>query len=457
MSELLRRHAFSVALLAVWWACEPTATTWSSRDSLADVVTLSFVKTEAFARLGRSEALVVAARALACALLVVKLSLFERGGWHRPWLPMAMQAVNLVVIWLETLAPLVWELWSMASVPDEVRAAEAEAEATADAARWRQRQVRARTAAAKTEAAERAAAAIPPAPRVEPLLVLARRALADALAAGCLEIDADDAMRCDAIPIPTHLLSPLFEDMRLRGLLDDRTLPFVVAPESATVRLSAAAAGDGGAAARYALPRKTCHPCLLSDMGVGLLAARCPQLLELHLTDCDALSDNGVLLLAAGCPLLHVLELRRCPLLTSAALLEMAERLPGLEVLLLGGCGEVDDTGVCAIGTRCLALRSLDVGGCSIRDESLHVLGEFAHSLSDLSIAGCFHVSSCAIRALATTRASLRTLAISRSPSCSSWFTDGLLRNLPQLELVILAAQVPPSLRWHPLPFTEFG
>jgi hypothetical protein len=109
------------------------------------------------------------------------------------------------------------------------------------------------------------------------------------------------------------------------------------------------------------------------------------------------------------------------------------------------------------LASRCLFLRALDVSGCSIRDETLHVLAEAARVLEDLNIAGCLHVSSGAIRTLAHSRESLRNLAISRSPTADSWFTDTLLSELPRLELSIEPARVPPSLRWHPLPFAEFG
>ena len=277
--------------------------------------------------------------------------------------------------------------------------------------------------------------------------------------------------------------------MRLRALIDDRTLPLVLPTDASRVCLSPAAAGGAAARARGGLASARCAvadsdahardvrvdgertppsarvahsrrgqlACRASDLALEMVALRCARALrEMHVTDCAGVSDNGVRLLAAGCPELRVLELRRCPCISSAALLEVAHRLPALEVLHVGGCPELDDAGVSAVATRCARLRSLDVSGSSMRDESLHVLAAHAHVLEDVNIAACFYLTSDVIREFVHTRESLRRLTLSRSLTCSSWFTDSLARELPKLELAIEAAQVPQSLRWHPLPFTEF-
>jgi hypothetical protein len=163
-----------------------------------------------------------------------------------------------------------------------------------------------------------------------------------------------------------------------------------------------------------------------------------------------------VQVLAEGCATLRTLELRRCPALTSAALMELAQRVPQLKVLHVGGCSQIDDAGVSAVATCCTQLRSLDVSGCAVRDESLLLLGQCASALEDLNIAACVYLTSEAIREFGFSRTSLRSLTLSRSFGCSSWFTDSLQRELPQVELAIEPAQVPLSLRWHPLPFTDW-
>lgn len=489
----LARHAPNFALLAVWWAGGPAICSSWFRTSLADVALGGFLKTEVLSRLTRADALVVLARALVCALLVVKISLFERRDWSRPWLPIVAQALNIGFCWMETLFPYVRELYSLAHAPPEM-SEELEAEALAEAARRRERQRRAAEAAAQKKAV--AAVAAGPttelAPPIPALLELALCALADALAAGCLGNDgavAEELHACAPLPLPAHLAAPLFEHMRLHALIDDRTLPLILAPDAATLSLSPAAAG--GAAAGCARTGAVCavaqpevcadadgsedgerlpspsarsqrlrHPPLhsrLSDLGLEMVAARCAHSLSaLHLTDCAGVSDNGVRLLASGCTGLRVLELRRCACLTSACLLEVAQRLPRLEVLHVGGCANIDDAGVSAVATSCARLRSLDVSGLAVRDGSLHTLAASAHALVDLNISACLYLSSDAIRDFAHASAGLRRLTLSRSVSCSSWFTDSLLRELPKLELTIEMAQVPHSLRWHPLPFTEF-
>jgi hypothetical protein len=473
--DIACRHVPNILLLVAWWASAPALAPNASvfRQSLVDVVLGGFVKTEVFAWLGRREAIMVTARALLCALLVVKLSAFERRRWQPPWMPLALQGANIAWVWAETLLPLVRDLYSLAHAPPEDGAAAAEADAVVEASRRRERQRRAAEAAAsKAAAAAQAQALAAPLPTAVPSLVdLAIRSLAGALADGSCGFGdcaaADELRDVLQLPIPAHLCEPLFEQLRVRGLLDDRTLPFVLAPDAALLRLSAGAGscelGLGAAivalpAARSPRPRRQPAVSNLTDHGIGMVAARCAShVCALHLTDCTGLSDNGVRMLAVGCAGLRSLELRRCPTITSAALLEVAQLLPLLEALLVGGCPLVEDAGVGAVVSRCALLRSLDVSGCAVRDEAIYHIAECARTLSDLNIAGCIYVSSDAIRQLAVARSSLRSLTLSRSFGCSSYFTDSLAHEAPNLELLIEPAQVPPSLRWHPLPFTEFN
>lgn len=514
---MLRRQLPNLALLALELGLAPSTrpsrpmSTW--RRSLVDVATAGVVRTELAAHLGHSSPFVVLARSLLCAVLVIKLSLFERASWDRPWVPIAIQGANIAWCWLETLLPIVRDLWSLANAPhdaaEEVHE-EDELRAAAEAVRRRQRQQRATAAKerrarkllAGTAAADDRtnAASAAERPRVPSLVELATRALAHGLPGEWAEFEPDEHGRPSVLPLPPELLRPLAEHMRVHGLIADHTLPLLLDEDARALALSAGARcgltgallgaeadatggpesealgsvdghdtdpADAGCAAALVLAARRAYvprarqpgppACALTDFGVELLASRCAGLRALGLTDCAALTDRGVSLLCRGCPRLEALELRRCPALSSASLLELAAALPAcLRALHVGGCGQVDDAGVGAVGRACSKLRSLDVSGCQVRDETLYVLQEHAAELADLNIVACIYLSADAIGACARGCVRLRRLAMSRSFNCSSVFVDTLQTELPKLELTVEPASLPPSLRWHPLPFTEF-
>ena len=102
----------------------------------------------------------------------------------------------------------------------------------------------------------------------------------------------------------------------------------------------------------------------IDDTAVVALAASCPQLSSLNLSDCHKITDAAVAALAASCPQLSSLNLCGCHKITDEALAALAASCPQLSSLILCGCHKITDAAVVALVTSCPQLSSLDLYGC---------------------------------------------------------------------------------------------
>ena len=88
---------------------------------------------------------------------------------------------------------------------------------------------------------------------------------------------------------------------------------------------------------------------LIDDAAVATIAARCPQLARLQLTNCTKITNGAVLALAARCPQLVTLSLSSCHKITDAAASYVALHCPMVTTLNLEGCYHLSDAAVGAV------------------------------------------------------------------------------------------------------------
>eukprot|EP00057_Strongylocentrotus_purpuratus_P000970 XP_001188402.3 PREDICTED: F-box/LRR-repeat protein 4 [Strongylocentrotus purpuratus] len=104
----------------------------------------------------------------------------------------------------------------------------------------------------------------------------------------------------------------------------------------------------------------------LSFVGLGYLAAGCPNLLELDVGWCSDLSVNTTWLrkLVSGCPKLKKLLLTSIRSIADGDLYSIASNLPDLEQLDLLGAQRVSLNGITRVLDKCTKLVFLDVSFC---------------------------------------------------------------------------------------------
>jgi bacterioferritin-associated ferredoxin len=88
-----------------------------------------------------------------------------------------------------------------------------------------------------------------------------------------------------------------------------------------------------------------CSDAVTEDT-VLALAARCPSLTALNLSQCVAVTDTAVMGLVAACPQLKFLDLSGCTQITDVSLEALQEYCPGLQSLEVIGCKQVSEAAV---------------------------------------------------------------------------------------------------------------
>ncbi|XP_041478370.1 F-box/LRR-repeat protein 4-like isoform X1 [Lytechinus variegatus] len=139
----------------------------------------------------------------------------------------------------------------------------------------------------------------------------------------------------------------------------------------------------------------------LSFVGLGHIAAGCPNLLELDVGWCSDLSVNTTWLrkLVCNCPRLKKLFLTSIRSIADCDLHSIASNLPDLEQLDLLGAQRVSQQGITRVLDKCSKLIFLDVSFC--QQLTLDVVSQLREQYHHINIKKSFTIS----RPSATTRA----------------------------------------------------
>ena len=217
--------------------------------------------------------------------------------------------------------------------------------------------------------------------------------LALALDTVCARLDDfGDALGC--LPVDSKRL--VLEQAVAKGMVTDETVVHLVddGMRSVSLRRCSAIRDVETVAVLAARCPSLVHLDLsdckqVTDAAVASIARACPALRSLHLGRCWRVGDAGIEQVAACCPDLAVLDLE-CAAVTSRGAAALA-RCSNLQCLSLADCDMVEDDGIVALLRGCTALRHLNL--CSVwqfTDAALDAIGEHAgHSLASLSLAWC--------------------------------------------------------------------
>lgn len=131
---------------------------------------------------------------------------------------------------------------------------------------------------------------------------------------------------------------------------------------------------------------------LVSDIGVKVLASKCPNLAVLDVATCSNVTDDFLSFLATDvkdstAKSLTELNLSGCNKITDQGLRYLANSCPNLKCLMLAGCGKITDEGVLAL-SQLASLEELSLRHCDyVSESSLIVLTNSLKSLKVLDIA----------------------------------------------------------------------
>eukprot|EP00475_Leptophrys_vorax_P006103 TRINITY_DN13743_c0_g1_i1.p1 TRINITY_DN13743_c0_g1~~TRINITY_DN13743_c0_g1_i1.p1 ORF type:complete len:684 (+),score=142.96 TRINITY_DN13743_c0_g1_i1:308-2053(+) len=139
----------------------------------------------------------------------------------------------------------------------------------------------------------------------------------------------------------------------------------------------------------------------ITNAGIEVLAASCPDLQELNLKYCRNVNNTGIEFLASGCRALKRLNLNYLPI-TDAALEALSRGCPQIVELSLKYCRNVTDAGVVVLLTACHDLKSLTLSYChQITNTVLRQLGASCYQLEDLNVKYCREITDDGLESLA--------------------------------------------------------
>ncbi|ESR45203.1 F-box/LRR-repeat protein 3 [Citrus sinensis] len=132
---------------------------------------------------------------------------------------------------------------------------------------------------------------------------------------------------------------------------------------------------------------------LITDLGIGRIAACCRKLKLLCLKWCIRVTDLGVELVALKCQEIRTLDLSYLPITEKC--LPPVVKLQYLEDLVLEGCHGIDDDGLASLEYSCKSLKALNLSKCqNISHVGLSSLIKGADYLQQLILAYSFWVSA---------------------------------------------------------------
>lgn len=152
----------------------------------------------------------------------------------------------------------------------------------------------------------------------------------------------------------------------------------------------------------------------LGVVGLGYAAASCPNLRTAMLGNTDA-TDEVLALLAANCPNLSRLDLSNCRDVSDRGLGALGGSARQLESLVLVGCDRITDSGVRFVSKGCRGLRHFDLSGCKRLTNTACLYLDALPALEAVAVAWCPLLTNLGVQALCA-RPALVTLSLERCP-----------------------------------------
>jgi hypothetical protein len=172
---------------------------------------------------------------------------------------------------------------------------------------------------------------------------------------------------------------------------------------------------------------------------IACLAARCPLLRELDIT--DDLCDDDLIALSAGCPKLRTLQMARIPLATDVGLIAVAAN--GALVTVEVEHTELTDAGFQAAAAHCPLLQRVDLSYCArVTDATLIALGQHCHQLRELYIDGNGSITHASLSAIAAGCPLLEELCAERCRT-AGLALEAIARGCPRLRRFSHDSSVP--------------
>ncbi|XP_032815889.2 protein AMN1 homolog [Petromyzon marinus] len=140
--------------------------------------------------------------------------------------------------------------------------------------------------------------------------------------------------------------------------------------------------------------------CRITDECLRQLTS-CKLLLVLILNNTNVTSE-GVEILAACCPLLRDVELSQCTELTDRAIIKLAASCPQLWILNLRGCHRLGDASLHALGRASSSLQFINFAKTQVTDEGVIALvnGACSKSLEEVHMDHCPSLTDKAVEAV---------------------------------------------------------
>ncbi|XP_057534978.1 F-box/LRR-repeat protein 3-like [Amaranthus tricolor] len=175
----------------------------------------------------------------------------------------------------------------------------------------------------------------------------------------------------------------------------------------------------------------------VTGSGVSDLVSKCPNLVELDLSNATELTDSTAAAIS-GAKKLEKLTMVRCKLVSDMGIGCIAVGCPRLKWVILKWCLRVTDLGVRLLAIKCQELQSLDLSYVSITEKSLVPILQLAH-LEELVLVGCLGIDDDGLAFLNEGCSTLKRLDLSKCQNIGHTGLANLTRGARCLKEVILA------------------
>ncbi|KAL2928017.1 F-box/LRR-repeat protein 3, partial [Bienertia sinuspersici] len=175
----------------------------------------------------------------------------------------------------------------------------------------------------------------------------------------------------------------------------------------------------------------------VTGLGVSDLVSKCPNLVELDLSNATELSDSAAAAIA-GAKNLERLLMVRCKRVSDMGIGCIAVGCQNLKRISLKWCLRVTDLGVGLLALKCKDLHSLDLSYVPITEKSLEPILQLPY-LEDLVLVGCLGIDDDGLASLNKGRTLLKTLDLSNCQNISHTGLANLTRGAGCLKEIILA------------------
>lgn len=175
----------------------------------------------------------------------------------------------------------------------------------------------------------------------------------------------------------------------------------------------------------------------VTGLGVSDLVSKCPNLVELDLSNATELCDSAAAAIA-GAKNLESLSMVRCKRVSDMGIGCIAVGCKKLKRVSLKWCLRVTDLGVGLLALKCKELRSLDLSYVPITEKSLNFILQLSY-LEDLVLVGCVGIDDDGLAFLDKGHTMLKTIDLSNRQNISHTGIANLTRGAGYLKEIVLA------------------